>query len=219
MKTPHDPDSYEKTEAAVTPETPDNDATETDKHHGESKRSGKKKLSGAYYYVNVDEKKLSEAAFVRTVLTVIALLLQVVILLLPAQASLEYVTTRLASLALFYVMSVFVVLAISVWLAIMNATRYKFRKRIPVEHAPKNGFKRRAFFGAELYIAANALITVFEIVFVCVKYDPITLVAVFLSALATAAAVGARQVTHLALRNSELIPAPDENADKTDPSA
>ncbi len=214
MKTPHDPERYENTDADTASETPSTIATEPhDAQRDKSKRRGKNKLSGAYYYVDVDEKKLSEAAFIRTVLTVIALLLQVVILLLPAQASLEYVTTELASLALFYVVSVFVVLAISVWLAIMNATRYKFRKRIPVEYAPKNGFKRRAFFGAELYIAANALITVYEIVFVCVKYDPITLVAVFLSALATAAATGARQVTHLALRNAELIPAPDKKAD------
>lgn len=217
MKDPHNSERYEKTDA-VEPQEQAAPRSDSDVTTGAKCKRNGKKLSGAYYYVDVDEKKLSEAAFIRTVLTVIAILLQIVILLLPAQASLEYVTTKLASLALFYVTSVFVLMGISVWLAIMNATRYKFRKRIPIEYAPKRGFKHRAFFGAELYIAANALATVFEIVFVCVKYDPITLVAVFLSAIATAAATGARQITHLALRNAELIPAPDKSGNENNSS-
>ena len=199
MKDPHDQNEY-VTDASEAPAEP----------APQPKGKKRPKFSGAYYYVYTDEKVLSERAFVRTVLTLIAFALQVISLFLPPQASLEYITNELASYALIYVMAVFIMIFVSIWLAVMNMTRYKFGKRIPVEYAPKHGFGRRAFFGAELYIAINALLTVMQISFVCIKYDPITLVAVFVSALATAAATAARQVTHIALRNSELVPAAQE---------
>ena len=107
--------------------------------------------------------------------------------------------------------AVFVLIGIAVWFIIMNMTRYKFLKRIPKEYAPRNGFKNRAFFGNELYIAINALIVVFEIAFLCFSYDGIGLVGMFLSALALAAAVAARQVTHYALKDAALVPASEVN--------
>lgn len=203
MKDPHDISEYEQTDEPKAPTAANDDAPTAEQKPEKRKKS---KFSGAYYYVDVDEKKLSEAAFTRTVLTIIALMLQIVVLCLP-QGSLEYITNNISSYAYAYVMTVLVFIGISIWLIIMNMTRYKFRKRIPVEYAPKNGFTRRAFFGNELYIAANALITALEISFVCISYDYVTLISVFLTALAVAASVGARQITHLALRYSELIPA------------
>lgn len=162
--------------------------------------------SGAYYYVETESQKLSEFSFARTTLTIIALLLQLVVLCLP-QGSLEYVTLAYPSLAFCYMIAVFAFVIASVWIIVMNATRYKFLKRIPVSRAPRGGFARRAFFGNELYIAFNALIAVFEITFLCFKYDGVGLAGMFVCVLALAAAVAARQVTHVALKNSTLIPA------------
>lgn len=166
-----------------------------------------KKLSGAYYYVATDESELAKSSFTRTMLTVIAFLLQVVILLLP-QGGLEYITRNIASYAYVYMWIVFVMLAVSVYVVIMYYTRSKLAKRIPVERAPKRGFKKQTFFCTELYMAVNALMLAVEISFSCIRYDGYGLVAVFLAALALAAAVGARQVAFLTLRDAELIPAP-----------
>ncbi len=173
-----------------------------------AKKQKKKKLSGAYYYTETDEAQLAKASFNRTLAAVIALLLQIVVLMLP-QGGLEYVTRELPSYAYAYMWAVFVMLIASVYVIVMNMTRCKLKKRIPKEYAPRRGFKRRTFFSSELYIAVNALIFVIEFSFVCIRYDGIGLTAMFISLLATAAAVGARQIGWLALRNAELIPAPE----------
>lgn len=218
MKNPHDTNEYQAAdEVKNIAEEPA--AAEEPPAPNDEQKPKKQKFSGAYYFVDVDEVKLSKAAFVRTLLTIGAILLQFIILILPPsqlspdspQTSVDYICDNYATLALFYVMFVIAYVVIAVWLVVMNMTKYKFMKRIPKEYAPKNGFKNRAFFGAELFIAANALITVFEIVFVSLCYDPITLVAVFISALALAAAVGARQITYLTLRNSQFVPALQDN--------
>ena len=173
------------------------------------KKSAMKKLSGAYYYVDTDEAELAKTSFTRTLLTVIALLLQLVVLMLP-QDGLKFVTENIPSYAYVYMWAVFVMFAASVYVIVMNMTRCKIQKRVPKERAPKNGFKRRTFLCSELYIAINALLFVIELSFVCIHYDAVGLVAMFICALATAAAVAARQFGWLALRNAELIPAPDE---------
>lgn len=173
-----------------------------------AKKQKKKKLSDAYYYTETDEAQLAKASFNRTLAAVIALLLQIVVLMLP-QGGLEYVTRALPSYAYAYMWAVFVMLIASVYVIVMNMTRCKLKKRIPKEYAPRRGFKRRTFFSSELYIAVNALIFVIELSFVCIRYDGIGLTAMFISLLATAAAVGARQIGWLALRNAELIPAPE----------
>ena len=209
MKNPHDKSEYEQMDRAPMQSEEKNSpepANAPEAQNAKAPVQNKSKKSGAYYYVETDENKLSELAFIRTILTVIALMLQIVVLCLP-QGSLEYVTLTYPSFAFCYMLAVFVFIGIAIWFIIMNATRYKFLKRIPKEHAPKNGFKNRAFFGNELYIAINAAILVFEISFLCFKYDGIGLVGMFLCALALAAAVAARQVTHYALKTSTLIPA------------
>lgn len=207
MKDPHDVSTYktvdEPPEPVETTETPETQ-TPTDKH-----KKQKRELSGAYYYVDVDAQKLATASFTRTTLTVIALLLHLVVQIMPIQAGADYVSKHISSYALFYVLfTIFGIGVVSVWLCIMNIVRYKFDKRIPVERAPKGGFKKRAYFGAELYMAVNAVMFVFQLSFVCIKYDGWGLAGLFVTAAALAAAVAARQVTHLTLRHSELIPAP-----------
>ena len=179
------------------------------------KREKKPKFSGAYWYVETDEDELKKQAFIRMLLSVIAFLLQVVVLLLP-QGGLEYVTNTIPSYAYVYMWAVFVTLGVAIYVNIMNFTRYKLLKRIPVERAPKKGFKRRSFFGAEVFVVVNALLFIIELSFMCIHFDGVGLTAMFLTLLATAAAVWARQVTVLALRNAELIPAPALAEPKTE---
>ncbi len=169
------------------------------------KKPKKQKFSGAYYYVAASVEKLAEKSFIRTVVTVIGLILQITVLLFLPQGGLKYVTETIPSYAYAYVWIVFVMLAVSIYIIIMNFTRYKFVKRIPVERAPKKGFTHRAFFGHELYVAMYAVILAVEISFVCIHYDVYGLIAVFICAAALAAAVAARQITHLTLKDAELI--------------
>ncbi len=179
-----------------------------------SARKKKPKFSGAYWYSDKDDDELKKQSFTRTLLTIIALLLQLVVLLLP-QDSLRYVTENIPSYAYVYMWFVFVMLGVSIYVLIMNMTRYKLVKRIPIERAPRKGFKRRSFFGAELLIAVYALIFVFELSFVCINFDGYGLTGMFLSLLSVAAAVWARQVTVMTLKDASLIPAPtDENSEE-----
>lgn len=164
------------------------------------------KLSGAYWYSDKDEEFLTKRAFDKTLLAVIALLLQIVVLLFP-QGGLEYVTKNIASYAYAYMWAVFVMLGVSVFVVIMDMKRYKPAKRIPKERAPKNGFKYRAFFGEELFVVVHAIIFIMELSFVIISFDGWGLAAVFVCAAAVAAAVMERQMTVMTLKDAELIPA------------
>ena len=99
---------------------------------------------------------------------------------------------------------------VMIYVLIMDFVRNKIQKRIPIEHAPKHGFKRRAFLSAEIAIAINALIFVLELSFVCIHFDGIGLLGMFLTLAATGMAVWAREIEHLTLKDDELIPAPEE---------
>lgn len=217
MKDPHDRTEYKAVDDIPTEQPPSDAASAedgvvvptADAQPKANKRRDKK--SGAYYYVEGDEKMLAARSFIRNTLTVIALVLQIVILMLP-QNGLAYVLARFPSYAYVYAMFTIIVTGgVSIWLLIMNVTRYKIAKRIPAEYAPKRGFGKRAFFGAELYIAVNAVMFVFELSFICCEYNGAEIGALFMSLAATAAAVAARQVTHLTLKNAQLVNAPDNN--------
>lgn len=205
MKNPHDQTQYAKAEVDSTDANQQVLSVEVQNQKARTKQ----KFSGAYYYVGTDERKLSKAAFMRNMLTVAAYILQIVPLSFP-QSGAEYVTIKYPSYAYAYALFTIVgVFGVSIWLIIMNAVRYKLIKRIPAEWTPRGGFKRRVYFGTELYIATNAIMFVFELSFVCICYDGWGLVAMFLCALATVAAVFARQITHTALKNSESVPGCD----------
>lgn len=191
MKDPHDSSEYKKVEGSA---------------EGTNRKG--KKLSGSYYYVDTEEPRLAELSFNRTVLTIIALVLQLIVLALPQGGS-QYVLEVYPSYAYTYVMIVLVAITVAVWLIIMSCTRYKIAKRIPVERAPKHGFARRAYFGNELYIGSNAAVAAVELSFVCICYDYVGLISFFVCLLATGAAVWARIITHRALMNAQLITAPD----------
>lgn len=181
-------------------------------------KTDKNAPSGAYYYIQSDEYELAKKSFTRTLLTVIAFMLQLVALLMP-QGCFEYISTNISSFAYVYVWTVFVMIGISVYVIIMNFTRYKIVKRIPKERAPKNGFKKRTFFGTELYMAVIALMLVLEISFVCIHFDGWGLTAIFVCALSLAAAVFARQLSWLTLRDATLIPSDDtEQSDTITPT-
>ncbi|MCH5166144.1 MAG: hypothetical protein J1G01_07065 [Clostridiales bacterium] len=229
MKNPHQKSEYVKLQSSdETPEmqsekSPDElpEASErsdlTEPIEQADRKTKKPKFSGAYYYVDKDEEKIAENAFIRTTLTIIAFMLQLTVLLLP-QDGLEYITKNIPSYAYAYMWIVLVMLGVSIWLIVMNMTRYKFRKRIPKEHAPRSGFKRTVFFGTELYIAVNAVMAVLELSFVCIYYDAVGLVSMFICVLALGAAIAARQVTYMTFKNAELIlppEQPDENNQET----
>lgn len=186
------------------------DISEEPKCAKKPKKAKKPKFSGAYYYVEGDAQEIIKNGFIRTLFSILAFLLQCVVLLFP-QAGLEYVTNNYPSYAFTYMFLVFVFLGTSIYVMIMNFTRYKFVKRIPKERAPKSGFKRFVFFGTELYMVFNAVLFMIEISFVCFKYDGWGLAGVFVSALAAGCAVGARIYTHNTLKNSTLVPANTDN--------
>ena len=167
-------------------------------------RKKKKRLSGAYWYVETDEETLSKNSFNRSILTVIALLLQMVVLIFP-QGSLEYTTKHYPSFALAYMFTVFIMLGTSIYVIIMNKFRYLIAKRIPVERAPKYGFKHFVYFGTEFFVIVNFVLFCMEIAFVAINYDGYGLAGVFVTAAATAAAVWSRMITFLMLRNAERI--------------
>lgn len=203
-------DNFDEINTEKTENEPHTDASDTaartDAPPPENNGRARKKLSGAYWYVDKDEETLSKNAFNRSILTVIALLLQMVVLLFP-QDGLKYATEHNPSLAFTYMCAVFVMLGASVYVMIMNRLRYAIAKRIPVERAPKNGFKYFVYLGTEFFTVVNALLFIFEIVFVALDFDGYGLAGVFVTAAATAAAVWARMITHLTLKSAERVEA------------
>lgn len=216
MKNPHEQSEYVKVDE---PEIAGEDAAETESSAAEENvttpkkgKEKKAKFSGAYYYVNKDEQHLATMSFARTMLTIIAFMLQIVVLLFP-QAGTAYVSEHVASLGLFYVLFViFGMGCVSIWLMIMNQVRYKIQKRIVAERAPKNGFKKRAYFGQELFMASMAIMAAFQLSFVCFSFDGWGLGGFFICLASLGAAVAAREVTHRTLKDAELVPAPTEES-------
>ena len=202
MKNPHEQSEFVKADEVEQAPPPENNRDET------PKTQKVQKYSGAYYYVDMDDNRLAWMSFAKTTLTIAAFILQIVILLLPAsdKGGAMYVSKHVASYGLLYaVFTVFGMFCVSVWLLVMNQIRYKIQKRITAEHAPKSGFKNRAYFGQELYMAVLAVMSVFYLSFVCIRFDGWGLGAFFISLASLAAAVAARQITHITLRNAELI--------------
>lgn len=172
----------------------------------------KRESSGAYYYVPTDERRLALYSLLRSVLTTVAFAIQILVLLLPAQAGALFVSKHIVAYALLYVFVViFGVLGVSIWLTVMNKRRYKIAKRIPFEYAPKRGFSGRVYFGLELYMVINGVMAVFELSFVFIRFDVPGLIALLLCLCALGAAIAARTITHVALKDAELVSPPDEN--------
>lgn len=216
MKNPHNKSEYVKVDdkASDRPLTSDSDgAAEQDgqtidavEKVEKTEKKKKPKYSGAYYYVDKDETKLATMSFLQKSLTILAFILQMVALIFPEQAGAMYVSKHIGSYGLLYV--VFTVLGmfgVSIWLMIMNQIRYKITKRITAEFAPKNGFKKRAYFGQELYMAVLSVMAAFQLSFVCIRFDGWGLGALFVCLASLGAAVAARQITHITLKDAELI--------------
>ena len=188
-------------------------AAENAENSGKTAKPEKKpRFSGAYWFCDKSAEELQKQSFIRTMLTGIATLLQLVVLLLP-QSGIKYITEKLPSYAFVYMCTVFVMLFAAIFVIIMNFYRYKLRKRIPKEYAPRRGFKRRSFFGAEALVAVTAIMLIMEISFVCLSYDGFGLLGVFLCALSTAAAVWARMVTVFVLKDAVYVPAIGETTE------
>lgn len=193
--------------------TPDDEKSVEKPAVKEKKRKKGKELSGAYWYCIKEDADLLRNSQIRSLVHLIALMLQLVVLALP-QEGLEYVTKFISSYALVYMWAVFIMIGVMIYVLVMDFVRNKIQKRIPVEHAPKHGFKRRAFLSAEIAIAINALIFVLELSFVCIYFDGIGLLGMFLALAATGMAVWAREIEHLTLKDDERIEAPDEQSEE-----
>ena len=149
MKDPHDVSKYATVDEAAESAKQAPEAVDATQKPAAQPKKKKRELSGAYYYVDVDPQKLATASFARTALTVIALLLHVTVQMMPLQAGAESALNHIPSYTFLYTLfTIFGIGVVSIWLCIMNIVLYKFIKRIPVEHAPKGGFKKRAYFGA-----------------------------------------------------------------------
>lgn len=177
-------------------------------------KTAKKRKTGAegYYFIDVDPKEIAKYSLMRDLLSAGAFVLQIVMLFAFPTAARAFMTENYPSVAYLYIWLAIVMLAVSLYVCVMNFTLYKLNKRIPKKRAPKKGFEKRVFLGTELFIAANAVMTALEIAFVCVKYDVWGVAAVLVSAVATAMSVLARQASHVILRQASYIPAPDELA-------
>ena len=177
------------------------------------KQSKKRKnVVDAYYFIDVDPKEIAKYSLMRDLLSAGALILQAVMLFAFPTAARAFMTENYPSIAYLYIWLAIVMLAVSLYVCIMNFTLYKLNKRIPKKRAPKKGFEKRVFWGTELFIAANAVLTALEISFVCVKYDVWGVAATLVSAIATTLSVLARQASHVILRQASYIPSPDEPA-------
>ncbi|MDE7406049.1 MAG: hypothetical protein K2M89_04180 [Clostridiales bacterium] len=210
MKNPHNKSEYVKVDDKVSAEQPLSAESEAAEHDGQKveKIDEKKKTpkySGAYYYVDKPEPKLVTMSFAQKSLTIAAFMLQMVALIFPEQAGAIYVSKHIGSYGLFYVVFVFVMFVASIWLMVMNQIRYKITKRIAAEHAPRKGFKNRAYFGQELYMAVLAVMAAFQLSFVCIRFDGWGLGAFFVCLASLGAAVAARQITHVTLKDAQLI--------------
>ncbi len=217
MKNPHDKSEYVKVDDKAPEQSQQQEAAEQDGQNVEKSEKHKMpKYSGAYYYVDKDEKRLATMSLIRTSLTILAFMLQMIALTFPEQAGAMYVSNNIASYGLFYVVLLFVIFIASIWLMVMNQIRYKITKRITAEFAPKNGFKNRAYFGQELYMVLTAVMAVFQLSFVCIRFDGWGLGEFFVCLASFGAAVAARQITHVTLKNAELISAPTESTSESE---
>ncbi len=217
MKNPHDKSEYVKVDDKAPEQPQQQEAAEQDGQNVEkSEKQKMPKYSGAYYYVDKDEKRLATMSLIRTSLTILAFMLQMIALTFPEQAGAMYVSNNIASYGLFYVVLLFVIFIASIWLMVMNQIRYKITKRITAEFAPKNGFKNRAYFGQELYMALTAVMAAFQLSFVCIRFDGWGLGEFFVCLASLGAAVAARQITHVTLKDAELISAPTESTSESE---
>ena len=217
MKNPHDKSEYVKIDDKAPEQPQQQEAAEQDGQNVEkSEKQKMPKYSGAYYYVDKDEKRLATMSLIRTSLTILAFMLQMIALTFPEQAGAMYVSNNIASYGLFYVVLLFVIFIASIWLMVMNQIRYKITKRITAEFAPKNGFKNRAYFGQELYMALTAVMAAFQLSFVCIRFDGWGLGEFFVCLASLGAAVAARQITHVTLKDAELISAPTESTSESE---
>lgn len=169
----------------------------------------KSKLSGAYWYIALDDENLSRLSFTRALLTIIAFMLQLVVLLLP-QDGLAYVTNNTPSYAYVYMWAVFIMIAAAIYAIVMCFTRNKLKKRIPVERAPKRGFKFFTFPSAELFTVLLIIILGMEISFLCMAYDGFGLLGMFLCSASLGVQIWSRMIAHNVLKTAELIPAAKE---------
>ena len=171
---------------------------------GKKPSKKKSKFSGAYWYISLGDEDLSRLSFIRGLLAIIALMLQLAVLLFQDY---EFVTLNYPSYAFTYVFTVFTMMAVAIYTIVMNFTRNKLVKRIPVERAPKNGYKFFTFIPDELFVVVLFIIFCMEISFVSMHFDAWGLVGMFVCLASLGAQVWSRMIAHKVLKTAERIEA------------
>lgn len=169
-----------------------------------SKKQKKSKFSGAYWYIAHDGEDLSRLSFTRSLLAIIAFMLQLAVLMFQDY---EYVTLNYPSYAFTYVFTVFTMAVIAIYTIVMNFTRNKLVKRIPVERAPKKGYKFFTFIPDEIFVVVLFIIFCMEVSFVIIHFDAWGLVAMFVCLASLGAQVWSRMIAHFVLKTAERIEA------------
>ena len=178
------------------------EATEAEK----PSKQKKSKLSGEYWYIALEDEDLTRLSFTRSLLTIIAFMLQLVVLLLP-QEGIAYITTNIPSYAYAYMWVVFIMIAVAIYAIVMCFTRNKLTKRIPVEHAPKNGFKFFTFISAEIFAVVLIVLFAMELSFVIMAFDAVGLVGAILCLASVGVQIWSRMIAHGVLKTAERVPA------------
>ncbi|MCH5350624.1 MAG: hypothetical protein J1F39_01470 [Clostridiales bacterium] len=167
----------------------------------------KSKYSGAYWYLQQPDEDLTRQSFIRALLTVIAFMLQLVaLLLLPATVT-DYLLNNAPSYAYTYVFTVFIMLVTAIYTIVINFTRNKLIKRIPVERAPKKGFKYFAYIPEELLVFVLLIIFGMNVSFVAIVFDALGLVGMFVTLVSLGMQIWSRTIAVKILRTAERIPA------------
>lgn len=188
---------------------PEKEKTESASQNKKPAKQKKQKYSGAYWYLQQADEDLTRLSFTRALLSIVAFMLQLVALALP-QEGVKFVTYNYPSYSYGYMWVVFIMMAVAVYTIVVNFTRNKLIKRIPVERAPKNGFKFFAYIPEEIFVLVLFVLFGMEMSFVCLAFDGVGLVGMFLALISLGIQIWSRTIAVKVLRTAERIPAEEK---------
>lgn len=178
--------------------------------HDRPKKQKKQKYSGAYWYLQQADEDLTRLSFTRALLSIIAFMLQLVAVFMLTETESGFLLKNYPSYAYSYTFLFFITPVVAIYTIVINFTRNKLIKRIPVERAPKNGFKFFAYIPEELFVALLLVMFVMKLSFVCMAFDGLGLVGMFLALASLGTQIWSRTIAVKVLRTAERIPAEEK---------
>lgn len=110
-----------------------------------------------------------------------------------------------------YVISLVVLIALSVFISVMNRTRQKIKREIRECDAPRSGLDRRTFTSYELFNALHVLVAAAEIAVSVYKFGVWGAINIAVSAASAVTCFISRQILYKAnAGNVEFVPAEEE---------